>query len=360
MRIERGPGTCFDGAVGAEPPKASDGAPAAGSVTVEVPVRACDVGGWTDTWFAGRGRVCSLAVRPGVTVRAAAAPGTGAVTIVAADYGLTFTVGREPAEHRLLAAAVLEAGDVGAADIRLTVTSAVPPSSALGTSAAVCVGVIAALDGLRGGIRAPAALAAAAHRAEAGRLGRQSGVQDQLAAAYGGASLIDMVSYPESQVRPVPLARECWSAIDRRLVHVVYGSPHDSSAVHKEVIAALDQEGPSSPRLERLRSLADMAGQALEAGDLDDYGRVLRAATDAQADLHPALVSNSARELIDVARSLGALGWKVNGAGGSGGSMSILCRAPSDRARLVEETARLGHAPLDLALSRSGAHVVSE
>ena len=28
------------------------------------PLRICDNGGWTDTWFAGHGRVFSIAVRP--------------------------------------------------------------------------------------------------------------------------------------------------------------------------------------------------------------------------------------------------------------------------------------------------------
>jgi D-glycero-alpha-D-manno-heptose-7-phosphate kinase len=36
-------------------------------------------------------------------------------------------------------------------------------------------------------------------------------------------------------------------------------------------------------------------------------------------------VSAEARTVIDAARRGGALGWKVNGAGGEGGSVTILC-----------------------------------
>ena len=240
---------------------------------VHVPVRVCDVGGWTDTWFAGHGRVCSLAVEPGVSVTAAAAPGDGLVTVDAIDFGVTFTMGSEPPEHRLVAEAVREAGPIGPVDVRLRVTAAVPPASSLGTSASVCVGVIAALDAVRGDIRPPPALAAAAHRAEVERFGRQSGIQDQLAAAHGGANLVDIVRYPDAVARPVAVPAALWTALDERLAHIAYGSPHDSSTVHEEVIAALAHEGPSSPRLERLRQLADEAGQALAAGDLDRYGR---------------------------------------------------------------------------------------
>ena len=217
------------------------------------------------------------------------------ITVDAIDFGVTFTVGSEPPEHRLLAEAVREAGPIGPVDVRLRVTAAVPPASSLGTSASVCVGVIAALDALRGDIRPPAALAAAAHRAEVERFGRQSGVQDQLAAAHGGANLVDIVRYPDAVARPVAVPAALWPALDERLAHIAYGSPHDSSTVHEEVIAALAHEGPSSPRLERLRQLADEAGHALVAGDLDRYGRVLTVATEAQAALHPALISDAAR-----------------------------------------------------------------
>ena len=138
-------------------------------------------------------------------------------------------------------------------------------------------------------------------------------------------------------------------------MHIAYGPPHDSSAIHDEVIAALDAAGPSAPRLEALRVLATEAGEALRTDDLARYGRALTAATEAQMALHPALVSDDARELIECARTNEALGWKVNGAGGAGGSLSVLCRDPSDRERVGAEARRLGHQPLDLHLSAVGA-----
>jgi D-glycero-alpha-D-manno-heptose-7-phosphate kinase len=46
-------------------------------ITATAPTRICDVGGWTDTWFARHGRVLNLAVTPNVEValRASAAAG---------------------------------------------------------------------------------------------------------------------------------------------------------------------------------------------------------------------------------------------------------------------------------------------
>jgi D-glycero-alpha-D-manno-heptose-7-phosphate kinase len=58
--------------------------------------------------------------------------------------------------------------------------------------------------------------------------------------------------------------------------------------------------------------------------------------TEAQASLHPALESADARTVIDLAKANGARGWKVNGAGGEGGSMTLLCgRSASQRRELA-------------------------
>ena len=47
--------------------------------------------------------------------------------------------------------------------------------------------------------------------------------------------------------------------------------------------------------------------------------------TNAQAQLNPYLVSKDAQDIIEIAREYNALGWKVNGAGGDGGSITLLC-----------------------------------
>ena len=190
-------------------------------------------------------------------------------------------------------------------------------------------------------------------------MGRQSGVQDQLAAAFGGANLIEVGPYPSSEVRPLAVAAATLAALDARLAHVAYGSAHDSSAVHDGVIERLEGEGPSSPVLEVLRDLARQAAIALETGDLGAYGSALRSATDAQAALDPSLVSDAARQLIDAAVGRRALGWKVNGAGGAGGSLSVLMGDPSDRRDFLADAHRLGHTPLDLRLAPLGARVTS-
>jgi D-glycero-alpha-D-manno-heptose-7-phosphate kinase len=97
--------------------------------------------------------------------------------------------------------------------------------------------------------------------------------------------------------------------------------------VHERVIAGLARAGGSSPHLEELRRAAELARDAVDAADFAALGQAMIANTDAQARLHPDLVGAQARTAIDAARAEGALGWKVNGAGGDGGSLTVLCGA---------------------------------
>jgi D-glycero-alpha-D-manno-heptose-7-phosphate kinase len=74
----------------------------------------------------------------------------------------------------------------------------------------------------------------------------------------------------------------------------------------------------------RLRDAAVAARDAVLARDLDAFGQAMIANTEAQGSLHPGLVGVDARRVIDFAAAQGAVGWKVNGAGGDGGSVTIL------------------------------------
>lgn len=318
-------------------------------VVATAPVRVADVGGWTDTWFGSPGRVCSLAVGPGVEVIAEVVPravGASPVRLVAPALGLDADCGPDPvdgwhrprpADHPLLAhavAEVLEAVAVpDAVSITLTITSAVPPGASLGTSASVVVALLAALDALVGPDEgadrgSPEGLARRAHQVETGRAGREAGVQDQWAAALGGCLDLAVAPYPEVRARPVALQAPVERALAERLVTVVFGA-HDSSAVHQQVITAITGCGGADHDRVRvaLRDLAALAGRAAEAladGDLDGWAAVLRQATDAQERLHPSLVGEAHRRAIELGAAAGAVGWKVNGAGGDGGSLTLL------------------------------------
>jgi D-glycero-alpha-D-manno-heptose-7-phosphate kinase len=332
------------------------------------PIRICDNGCWTDTWFAGHGQVFNVAVYPYAEVQVVVRRGGESdpgkrVVLHAENFGGPYEVRHDAApwgEHPLLEAAI--ASMKVPRDVRLEVTihSEAPSGAGTGTSAAVTVALIGALDALTPGRLTPHEVAAAAQRVETERLDRQCGIQDQLASAYGGINYIEMFVYPHASVSPIRVPDPVWWELERRLVLVYLGKSHDSSALHETVIRALENAGPDSPAIVELRGTAPRSRDALSASDFGALGRAMTDSTEAQGRLHPALVGTEARRVIEIARAHGALGWKVNGAGGEGGSLTLLCDESSSRKRaLVREIEQDSPAfrSIPITLSRHGLRV---
>lgn len=249
------------------------------------------------------------------------------VVLHAENYGerYSFAPGRPlPDRHPLLEASIAAMEMPDDVSLRINIFSEAPAGCSTGTSASVTVALIAALDHLTpGGITAHE-IAATAHRVEVVALGLQSGVQDQLCAAHGGLSFIEVFDYPHARVSRIQIPNTTWWELERRLILVFLGRTHSSSHVHERVIARLKAEGAMSKDLEVLRTMAERARDAVCTGDLNALGACMSDNTEAQANLHPDLVSAEAWRVIGVARQHGVLGWKVNGAGGEGGSLTLL------------------------------------
>src|ERR1017187_10553442 len=290
-------------------------------IEASAPIRICDNGGWTDTWFGGPGRVLNIAVTPGVEVSVRKTAGPDPVVLVVESFGDRYPVvpgASRVARHSLLEATIDAFPPPGGLAVEITVRSAVPAGCSTGTSAAVAVALLGGLAAVRSEELSPRDIAYAAHRLEVDTLGVESGIQDQLSAAFGGINYLEIEAYPEARVYPLPT----WEELSPRLTLVFLGRAHDSSAVHRQVIE--DVGSRRSGVFSRLRVAAVAARDAVLARDLDAFGHAMIANTEAQGSLHPGLVGVDARRVIELAAARGALGWKVNGAGGDGGSVTIL------------------------------------
>jgi D-glycero-alpha-D-manno-heptose-7-phosphate kinase len=304
------------------------------------PIRICDNGGWTDTWFAGHGQVFNIGVYPYAEVQIAVYPGESQesrIIINAENYGERYVVVPEKHwdKHPLLEAAIETMRLPADLSFEVTIYSEAPSGASTGTSAAVTVALIGGLDMLTPGRMTPHEVASAAQKIETEMLGQQSGIQDQLCSAYGGINYIEMFHYPHASVSPIQVPNATWWELERRLALVYLGKSHRSSDVHEMVIRSLEDAGPDCKQLDDLRKTAARSRDALYAADFAALGAAMIANTEAQGRLHPAIVSAEAAGVIEIAKAHGAHGWKVNGAGGDGGSLTILCDAAAQAKRAM-------------------------
>jgi D-glycero-alpha-D-manno-heptose-7-phosphate kinase len=328
------------------------------------PIRICDIGGWTDTWFAGHGAVFNIAVRPFVEVQIRVYPYAGKkkrITLHLENFNDTYSLDPDSItydRHPLIEAAVDTMEIPLDISMDIDIFSDAPPGASVGTSAAVAVALIGALDALTPGKSTPLEVAALAHMVETEKLGLQSGIQDQLCSAYGGINYINMHSFPQAKVSPVFLPEETLWDLERRLLLVYIGTPHSSSDVHRKVIADLGENAARDPRIEGLRKLAAAARDAAGSGNLEILGSVMNRSIDLQRALHPDLVCKKFNEIIEIAGSYKACGCKVNGAGGDGGSITILgdgdVNTKREMVRVLKES---GYHSIPITLSPGGLRV---
>ena len=334
---------------------------------VLAPIRICDLGGWSDTWFAKHGAVLNIAVSPYAECRMEVAEVPSwreRFYFTVDDYGDRYRLDPQNVmfdRHPLLEACVKSMPIPKGLDIEIALHSSIPGGSSTGTSAAVTVALLRALDCLTPDRLSPDELAAKAHEVETVHLGQQSGIQDQLCSAHGGISFIDMDEYPHATVHRVEVSDAVRTELEARLSVIFLGRTHHSSSVHEEVIRGL-VGGSSVDKLEPLRREAVAGRDALLAGDLNAFGAAMIRNTEAQANLHETLVSAAARQIFDIAKHYGAIGWKVNGAGGDGGSVTILS-GPDHFAQkaMLEEIKTIGGGvrEIGIRLNDSGVRVIS-
>jgi D-glycero-alpha-D-manno-heptose-7-phosphate kinase len=309
-------------------------------VNAVAPTRICDCGGWTDTWFADHGKIFNIAVYPcaEVQLRVSRNPFEDGhrVLIHAENYGERYApnLGGDGFDrHPLLEAAIKFVGIPDDLSFEVNIFSEMPAGCSVGTSAAVTVAMIAALDALTPSYMCAHEIALAAQRVETEMLGQQCGIQDQLCSAYGGICFMDMYKYPYASVSKISVPQDFRCELERRLALIYLGKTHSSSNVHRQVIEHLEKGKDAQSLLEPLRKAAESAKAAVTRCDFNGLGEAMMLNTQAQEMLHPKLVSDRAWEVIEIAKSHGVQGVKVNGAGGEGGSLTILCGESSHRKR---------------------------
>lgn len=295
------------------------------------PIRICDNGGWTDTWFAQYGKIFNIGVYPYAEVQIEVFPRGSLhdhIIIYAENFGDRYAVNEKKIgydRHPLIEAAIERMKIPRDYEFQISIFSEAPSGASTGTSAAVTVALIGALDCLTPGRMTAHQVAYTAQSIEVDMLKQQCGIQDQLCSAYGGINYIEMFKYPYASVSQIQIPNSIWWELERRLVLIYLGEAHSSSKVHEKVIQELEAAPPENKKLNDLRHTAELSRDALYAGDFQALGRAMISNTEAQRRLHPDLVGEKACRVIEIAKEHGALGWKVNGAGGAGGSVTVLC-----------------------------------
>ena len=198
--------------------------------------------------------------------------------------------------------------------IQIAYDADLPACSGVGSSSSFAVGLLQGLHALRKEFPDRMTLAKEAIHLERELCAEAGGVQDQIAAAFGGFNRIDL-SADGYTVKPVQISEDRAALLQSRLMLVFTGFTHFSGEISKEqkrnIPATLD-------RLHEMKSLVDSAERILISGDIDDFGRLLHYSWQCKQTLSNSISNEYIDNIYDVAIKNGALGGKILGAGGGG------------------------------------------
>jgi D-glycero-alpha-D-manno-heptose-7-phosphate kinase len=285
----------------------------------------------------------------------------GDLEIDSADYrtSVSFPCGTTPTvdEPLALPRAALEwfyDHELRERGVALHLSAQVPPGTGLGSSSAMAVALVAALAARRGEALAPAATAELASWLEIERLGMPIGKQDQYASAFGGLNAIEFGA-EGVRVRPLCLPPSVVAALEERLLLFATGQSRQSATILRQQQADTGSNRGVIEALHQLKALAAEMIAALRRADLDEFGRLLDDGWQHKKRLSPRMSSAAIDGWYDAARTAGALGGKITGAGG-GGFLLLYCPPSAQRAvRLA--LAGLGLCELPFAFDFGGARV---
>lgn len=200
-------------------------------------------------------------------------------------------------------------------ELRLTYEADLPARSGLGTSSSFAVGMLNAFYALKGKYADKKKLADDAIYLERVLCGESGGVQDQIAASYGGLNRINF-NADGYEVNPVIISPERKMQLNRNLMLYFTGFSRFSSDIQKTTQKALaDKE----KQLLEMLELVDEAEKILTSKtELAEFGRLLDYTWKLKRGISTGISTDSIDRLYEKGIEAGALGGKLLGAGGGG------------------------------------------
>ena len=241
--------------------------------------------------------------------------------------------------------------------IELTSMADIPGGTGLGSSGSFTTALLKALHAYRKHPISPAELAEEACAIEIDRLGEPIGKQDQYIAAVGGITAFTFNRDGRVEYRPAKISEEWLFELEDNLLLFFTGYSRSASAILKDQNDRSRQS--DKVMLENLhftKELGYKSLEALEAGNLDEFGRLMDVHWRRKKARSSGMSNSHIDEWYDHAMANGAIGGKLIGAGGGG----FLMFYAGDKRRLRHAMREKGLQEVRFRFDFEGSKVVAQ
>jgi D-glycero-alpha-D-manno-heptose-7-phosphate kinase len=277
-----------------------------------------------------------------------------------------FDLGSAPFNHPL-GLMFATAAYFNAEGVHIDIDSKSPPRSALGGSSSATVALIGAFLKLSEQ-RSPAArqmlnrrkIALLAYNIEQTVAGVPCGIQDQLAAAYGGVNVWLLQTEPEHSAfrKKVAIKRQDHRKFEQHLLLAYCGMPHESKDVNgrwvKQFLSGLHRR-----HWVKIIDYTQTFVAALGQKDIEKAVSCMNRETDVRRQMTPDVLNDTGETLVELARK-NDCGARFTGAGGGGCIWALGDIENIDRLKKVWEETLLavkGGSLLDVKIDSKGVSI---
>ena len=242
--------------------------------------------------------------------------------------------------------------------LNLFMASEIPPGTGLGSSGAVTVNIINIINELERLKLTKGEMAELAYSIEYNELNMPIGKQDEYAAAFGGVNFMQFNKDGTVEVEPLNIAKEVRVRMEDDIMLFFTGRTRESSKILKsQDKSTKDDKGEVVDSLHKIKKIAFEVKNALESGDLTEFGRLLDESWQIKKNLAKGISNPRIDKMYELAKKNGALGGKLTGAGG-GGYFMVYCDKPHQKA-VTKALTKEGLSPLDFHFDKKGATIIN-
>ncbi|HEU4471377.1 MAG TPA: dehydrogenase [Flavisolibacter sp.] len=224
---------------------------------------------------------------------------------------------------------------------RLSTFVDAPAGSGLGTSSTLVVAIIGAFAEM---LRLPLGeydIAHYAYEIERTYLRLAGGKQDQYAATFGGVNFMEFYEGDKVIVNPLRVKQQYLFELENNLVLYYTSTSRESAKIIEQqssnVVAKKEQ---SIDAMHQLKQQSQMMKEALLKGRLHEFGEILDYGYEQKRKMAEGISNPLMEEIYETAKSAGATGGKISGAGG-GGFMIFYCPGTTKH-KVIKSLERFG------------------
>lgn len=271
------------------------------------------------------------------------------------SYSKTEIVSRAAdVQHPIVREALLSLGIDDS--IEITSVADLPANSGLGSSGTFTVALLQALHAFQDRRSEARRLAEEACAIEIDRLSEPVGRQDQFVAAFGGVVAMTFATNGTVDVEPLAVKPDVLAELERSLVVVHTGVLRPARAVLTEQGRNLVSRTDATEAMHRIKAMGIETRDHLLAGDVDRYGAMLHEHWELKRSTATSITSPDLDALYAHARTSGATGGKLMGAGGGG--FYLFHVPPARRPDFERSMTSADHRLLPFRFDSTGATVV--